>query len=162
MNKQAGFSLVMAIFILVIVGLLGGYMVRLSGVQHATSVYTLQGARAYQSARAGVEWAVSKITTAADDAAIVAKTSGASINDIANAGVIAGVTVCNNLASGASLSLPGVNGFLVSLTCIHQQFPKDIETPVIYTVTSLSEYSVYSSADYVSRKVEVLWLWAVD
>ena len=162
MKRQSGFSLVMAIFIVVIVGLLGGYMVRLSGVQHATSVYTLQGARAYQSARAGVEWAVSKITTAADNAAIVAKASGASTHDITNAGMIAGVIVCNNLASGTPLSLSGINGFLVSLTCTNQQFPKDIETPVIYTVTSLSEYGFYSSADYVSRKIEVFWLWTVD
>ena len=47
MRKQKGFSIVMAIFILVVLGLLGSYMVRLSGVQQATSSYALQGAKAF-------------------------------------------------------------------------------------------------------------------
>ena len=63
MKQQAGFSIVMAIFILVVLGLLSGYMVKLSGVQHATSTYAIQGARAYQAARAGIDWAISRITT---------------------------------------------------------------------------------------------------
>jgi MSHA biogenesis protein MshP len=162
MNKQSGFSLIMAIFILVILGLLGGYMVRLSGVQHATSVYTIQGTRAYLSAKGGIEWAVSRITTAADSAALAAKVSGASANDITSAGVVAGALVCSNLASALPLSLPGINGFLVSLTCSNQQFSNDIEIPVIYTVTSSSEYGVYSNTDYVSRKTEVLWVWTAN
>ena len=137
-------------------------MVRLSGVQQATSVYTLQGARAYQSARGGVEWAVSRITKAADSAAIAAKSSGASANDITLAGVTAGVLVCSNLASAAPLSLPGINGFLASFTCSNQQFPNDVDTPVIYTLAATSEYGAYSSADYVSREVEMIWLWTAD
>jgi MSHA biogenesis protein MshP len=58
MNKQTGFSLVGAIFILVIVSLLGQYLLGITGVQRQTSLLALQSARAYQAANAGIEWAV--------------------------------------------------------------------------------------------------------
>ncbi|MBN1958786.1 MAG: pilus assembly protein MshP [Desulfuromonadales bacterium] len=55
-NNQRGFTLVQAIFVLVVLGLLGVAMMRLSGVQSSTGVFALQGARAYQAARSGLEW----------------------------------------------------------------------------------------------------------
>ncbi len=55
-NNQKGFTLVQAVFILVVLSLIGVAMVRLSGVQSSTSVLALQGARAYQAARSGLEW----------------------------------------------------------------------------------------------------------
>lgn len=55
-NHQKGFTLIQAIFILVVLGLLGMVMVRLIGVQTATGVMALQGARAYHAARSGLEW----------------------------------------------------------------------------------------------------------
>jgi MSHA biogenesis protein MshP len=60
LKTQAGFTLVQAIFILVVLGLLGGAMVRLAGVQSTTSVFALQGARAYQAARSGLEWGAAR------------------------------------------------------------------------------------------------------
>ena len=55
---NAGFTLVTALFLLVVVALLSVYMINFSGVQHTTLVYGLQGARAMQAARAGIEWGV--------------------------------------------------------------------------------------------------------
>jgi MSHA biogenesis protein MshP len=57
MIKQTGFSLIGAIFILVIVSLLGQYLLGITGVQRQTSLLALQSARAYQTANAGLEWA---------------------------------------------------------------------------------------------------------
>ncbi|MCW8859462.1 MAG: pilus assembly protein MshP [Deltaproteobacteria bacterium] len=56
LKNKAGFTLVQAIFILVVLALLGVVMMRLIGVQSSTSVFALQGARAYQAARSGLEW----------------------------------------------------------------------------------------------------------
>ena len=56
LKNNAGFTLVQAVFILVVLALLGVAMMRLIGVQSSTSVFALQGARAYQSARSGLEW----------------------------------------------------------------------------------------------------------
>jgi len=56
LKNNAGFTLIQAIFILVVLALLGVAMMRLIGVQSSTSVFALQGARAYQAARSGLEW----------------------------------------------------------------------------------------------------------
>ena len=62
-NNQHGFTLVQAIFILVVLGLLGAVMVRLIGVQSSTTTFALQGARAYQAARSGLEWGAAQAST---------------------------------------------------------------------------------------------------
>lgn len=59
-NKEAGFTLVQAVFILLVLGLLGMVMVRLIGVQSATGVMALQGARVYHAARSGLEWGAAR------------------------------------------------------------------------------------------------------
>lgn len=56
LKKSDGFTLVQALFILIVLALLGAAMMRLLGVQSSTTVFTLQGARAYETARSGVEW----------------------------------------------------------------------------------------------------------
>ncbi|MGZ5779931.1 MAG: agglutinin biogenesis protein MshP [Burkholderiaceae bacterium] len=45
-----------AIFLLVILASLGAAIVYISGVQQISSGLDIQGARAYQAARAGIEW----------------------------------------------------------------------------------------------------------
>lgn len=53
-----GFSLISAIFLLVVLAALGAVIVNIATVQHTTAALDVQGARAYQAARAGVEWAL--------------------------------------------------------------------------------------------------------
>ena len=55
--RQRGFSIVTAIFLIVVLALLGVYIVSVTGVQQSSSQLDVQGVRAYQAARAGVEWA---------------------------------------------------------------------------------------------------------
>jgi MSHA biogenesis protein MshP len=126
--KQQGFSIVMAIFILVVLGLLGGYMVRLSGVQQATSSFALQGARAYQAANAGLGWSIAKIS------------SGGS---------------CADVIAQATLSFPDLTGFTVSLSCTSTTYQEGNDSPSIYQMGAHSEFGAYGSADYVSRQLEV-------
>ncbi len=56
LGKQTGFSLVPALFLLVVLAALGAVAVRLSAVEHQTVVLALQSSRAYAAAQAGVEW----------------------------------------------------------------------------------------------------------
>lgn len=51
-----GFGIVTAVFLLVVLAGLGVAMVSFSSVQHTVSALDIQGARAYQAARAGIEW----------------------------------------------------------------------------------------------------------
>ncbi len=53
---QRGFSLVTALFIIVALALLAAAIVSIVGVHHASSALDVQGARAFQAARAGIEW----------------------------------------------------------------------------------------------------------
>lgn len=130
MRKQAGFSIVMSIFILVVLSLLGSYMVKLSGVQHATSTFALQGARAYQAARAGVGWAIARISM-----------SGAS---------------CSDITAASPLSFTDINGFSVSLACSASvTYSEGGDNYVVYKMTAFSEFGAYNSANYISRKIEV-------
>lgn len=127
-QKQQGFTIVMAIFILVVLGLLGGYMVRLSGVQHATSIHALQGARAYQAAGAGLGWAIAKISI-----------SGG----------------CVDVNAQTALTLPGLPGFTVNLTCTLASYKEGSDIPGIYRINAHSEFGAYGGVDYVSRELEV-------
>ena len=58
MRSARGFSLPTAIFLLVILALLGAFMVSMSTTQNITSAQDLQGSRAYRAARSGIEWAL--------------------------------------------------------------------------------------------------------
>jgi MSHA biogenesis protein MshP len=55
-TRQSGVGLVTAIFLLVVLAGLGVAMVGLYTSQQASANLDLQGARAYQAARAGIEW----------------------------------------------------------------------------------------------------------
>lgn len=60
-TSGAGFVLPSAIFLLVILASLAAFLVRVSTTQSTTSAQDVQGARAYQAARAGVEWGLYQV-----------------------------------------------------------------------------------------------------
>lgn len=60
MRREQGFSLVAALFVMVVVAIAVVAMARLSVVTSGTSSLALQQARAYQAARAGLEWGIRK------------------------------------------------------------------------------------------------------
>lgn len=128
MNKQHGFSIVMAIFILVVLGLLGGYMLRFSGVQLSTFNAALLGARAYQAAHAGIEWGMARI---------------------GNGGS------CADVAAQTAMSFNGLDGFSVRMACSSQNFSEADKTFTVYRISALSQFAAYSSSDYVTRQLEV-------
>ena len=63
-KRTGGFSLISAIFLLVVVTLLGAYVATLSSSQHIAEALDVEGARAYQAARAGIEWGAWQILQA--------------------------------------------------------------------------------------------------
>jgi MSHA biogenesis protein MshP len=58
---QRGFSLVAAIFLLVVLALMGALIASVTGMQQASGQLDVSGVRAYQSARAGIEWAAYQV-----------------------------------------------------------------------------------------------------
>lgn len=59
-DPQAGFAIVSAIFILVVLAALGGFIATISTTQHVSLGLDVTGARAYQAARAGTEWGLAR------------------------------------------------------------------------------------------------------
>lgn len=63
-GAQRGFAAIAAIFLVVVLAALGGFMLTFSNAQQLTSAQDVQGSRAYWAARAGLEWAVVAIPPA--------------------------------------------------------------------------------------------------
>jgi MSHA biogenesis protein MshP len=102
--RQAGFSIVAAIFILVVLSLLAVLIASVTGLQQASGQLDVLGARAYDSARAGVQWGAYQVLDP---------------NNTLNAGTCSPVVMPSCPASPTHLSsLAGsLSGFTVSVTC---------------------------------------------
>jgi len=57
-SRQGGFGLVAAMFVIIVIAGAIAAMARMSETQSATSSMAIQQARAYQAARAGIEWGI--------------------------------------------------------------------------------------------------------
>ncbi|MEN9784582.1 MAG: hypothetical protein RJA24_1925 [Pseudomonadota bacterium] len=55
-RRSRGFSLITAIFLLVVLASLGAFMVIFTGLQQSTVQADVLGVRAYYAARAGIDW----------------------------------------------------------------------------------------------------------
>lgn len=124
--NQQGFTLISAIFLLVVLAVIGGFMVSIGGSQRATSSAALQGARAFQAARSGMEWAIFRVVNDSD---------------------------CSNVNTNTfTLADAGLNGFTIRFACqrsIHSE--AGVNNVNIFTLTATATNSTFGSADYVRR-----------
>ncbi|TFW10300.1 hypothetical protein E4K72_01680 [Oxalobacteraceae bacterium OM1] len=60
-RRQRGFSIVAAVFLLVVLSVLGAVMLTFTATQQVTSTQDIQGSRAYQAARTGIEWGLYQV-----------------------------------------------------------------------------------------------------
>jgi MSHA biogenesis protein MshP len=60
-ERQSGFSVVAAIFLLVVLAVLSVIIASVTGIQQASSQLDILGVRAYQAARSGVEWGAHRV-----------------------------------------------------------------------------------------------------
>ncbi len=132
MKQQAGFSIVMAIFILVVVSLLGAYMVNLSSVQHTTSSSAVQGVRAYYAAKAGSEWGLAKLV---NDNSCIASSN-------LNIDVFSVTVSCSDQGVSYNEGDLNSNGL-------------DDDDYYVYLIESSATYSSFAQTDYIYRKVRL-------
>ncbi len=133
---QKGFSLVTAIFLLVVLAGLLGYMVNLSVVQHNTVAMAVRGAQAMQAARSALDYAIFQVLPlpGGGGCAIVA----------GNVGFI-----------GAGPALAPYN---VRLICIESTHIEGVTPFTVYELTAEATSGAYASGananpDYVSRRI---------
>jgi MSHA biogenesis protein MshP len=96
--QSRGFSLTTAIFLLVVLAVLGAAIVIVSTTQQIGSVLDAQGARVYQAARAGIEWGVYKQKRSGSCAASTSFTFPAAATTLTGIGV---TVTCTAYADGS-------------------------------------------------------------
>ena len=127
-QENSGFTLIAMLFLLAVVAGMIVYMTNIRVAQQNTVVYGLQGARALQAARSGIQWGIFQ-----------------SINN----GVCAGSTPVNSAAFA---------GFSVEVQCsptTHVEGDPATGTIVTYSLTAIASSGVYGSLDYVQRRLLV-------
>ncbi|MFT5531935.1 MAG: MSHA biogenesis protein MshP [Burkholderiaceae bacterium] len=122
---RRGFALVSALFLLVALSALGAFIVTLSSVQNVTSTQDLLGARAYEAARAGIEWSAYQV--------------------LQNA----------SCTASSTLELPGLTltGFSVRLQCEPRLYEEGTRTITMYQITSTATFGLAGTTNYVERQL---------
>ncbi|WP_159459887.1 MULTISPECIES: PilX N-terminal domain-containing pilus assembly protein [Colwellia] len=87
-NKQKGSALVLALFIMVVMSLLGSALVRMISSNAETIVYEVLGTRAYQAAQAGAQRKLSEVFPLLPDSKVC------SANSVYDFSTIAGLENC--------------------------------------------------------------------
>lgn len=132
-HTESGFVLPAAIFLLVVLAALGAYMVSLSRTSHISSALDVQGGRAYQAARAGVEWAAWQVV---DPQALQPDPAPCP-------------------ASPTALTLSGtLAAFVVNVSCTRTLATDGADAIAIYQITSTATSGVVGEVDYVERQIQ--------
>lgn len=111
MRGERGFAIIAGVFILVVLSALGAFMLHISGMQHISSAWDLQGAQAYQAAHAGIQWGLQRVNATA--AYNFSYGSPASAVDAAGPNLRA----CPAATSSFTLPAATLSGFTVTVTC---------------------------------------------
>lgn len=122
--RAAGFSLVAALFLIVIVAGLVAYAARAVVAHQHTVTLSLLGARALEAARTGIEWGAYRAL---------------------NGGTCASGTLA--LTEGV------LSGFSVQVDCSASVHSEGGATVNVYLITAFARSGVYGQPDYVSRQV---------
>jgi len=123
-KTQQGFSLIAALFLLIVLSALGVVAVRLTAIQQQTVVLAMQSARAFSAASAGTDWS-----------AYQALVNG----------------TCAN--STFALTESGLSGFSVATTCNSTTHTEGADTIRVYVIEAFAWTGSYGTPDYVSRRL---------
>lgn len=126
-NQTNGFSIVSAMFILVILTLVGSYIVSVAALTRTSGNLVAQGVRTYYAAKSGLEWATYKVVQSPFNCPAASTTFTVSI---ANSAV-----------------------YSVTVTCTQNSFQENNITYNVFQLTSTGSYGTLGSLDYASRQV---------
>ncbi len=129
MKRESGFVLPTAIFLLVVLAALAASMVSLSRTSQLGSALDIQGSRAYQAARAGIEWAAWQVLRNPTPSC---------------------------LAAPSPLALAGtLTTFSVNVSCVQSgSYTDGADTVEVYQITSTATSGVPGEAGYVERRIQ--------
>lgn len=128
-SRQRGFGLVAAMFVIIIIAAVIATMARLAETQYSTNNLGIQQARAYQAARAGVEYGIAQVLASA------------------------------SCAFNPSLQLDGFAITVGCTGPTTAEIPEENKTTAantaakFYTITATAEYGSAGNPDYAYRKL---------
>jgi MSHA biogenesis protein MshP len=127
--RAHGFAIMSAIFLLVVLALLGAMIVALSSSQQIGQARDLLGARAYFAARAGLEWGVYRALRSSSCA-----------------------------ASSTLPALAGAaQGFTVQVACVASgPYDEGGNSVMVYRLTSTASRGALGAPDQVERQVQAV------
>lgn len=132
-TMQRGFSLISAIFLLVVIAALGTFAVTLSTTQHQSAALDVMGARAYQAAKAGIEWGAYQVV---------------------NAGILCGTLVAP-VQNAVTLTGTTLQNFTVWVDCGSTSVSEASATVTMYQLTSTATQGAVGTPNYVERQISV-------
>lgn len=132
MRKNKGFTIVAAVFVLIILGLLSSFIIGLSATTGSTTTAAIASANAYFASVSGIEWGINKTLEVAPSEVVECPP-----------------TTTLNLTQGS------LNGFRVQVSCTQEPFTENPLKLKIHTLASKSEYSTIGSKDYTSREIKI-------
>lgn len=135
---QRGFSLITAIFLLVVLAGLGAVMVTFFTTQQQSSTLDVMGSRVYQASRAGLEWAAYNI------------------EQVPRGTLWAGCATIPTPLFAAGILAGTLSPFAVTVTCTPYGPYTDGSTIYVYSLTSTASYGgAPGQPDYVERVISV-------
>ena len=125
--------MISAIFLLIVIAALGVFSVTLSTTQHQSALLDVMGSRAYQAARAGIEWGAYQVLPA-------------------SAGSFA--STCRTIGSSSSAISP-LSGTLANLTvtvdCVATSHTEGVSTVWGYQLAASAAQGIPNTFNYVER-----------
>ena len=125
-RRERGFSLITAIFLLVILAGVGAFIVTIGAVQHTTMSSSIQGARAYQAARTGIEW-----------------------------GVYSALDPPAGCFAPTTFAPAGLDGFQVTVSCTATSHQEGLNSFQVFRLIALASSGTFGSPNFASRQIEV-------
>ncbi|MBL1141749.1 MAG: hypothetical protein HND53_06920 [Proteobacteria bacterium] len=127
--SQRGFSAIMAVVLVVLLALMGGYMATLTSVSSINATVSAGTMQAWFAARSGVEWAIQQVI---------------------------GAGACIASPTTFNLNGGGTNGYTVVLTCVPTAHTEaGVGAYNVYAITSRASKGTPGSPAYVARQINI-------
>lgn len=146
-SAQTGFTLVSAIFILVVLAALGAAIVTVFTGQQMGSALDVQGAQAYQAARAGIEWGVYQVNSTA------AYNFGQACPATDTGAMCANRRGCTNAGGTFTPAAPSLAAYTVVVTCTASVDGNG--GPTVYSIDSTASVGTVATVGFVERRLRV-------
>jgi MSHA biogenesis protein MshP len=139
---QRGFSIATAIFLVVVLALLGAFIVSITSIQQSSQQIDLQGVRAYQAARAGIEWAAFQVLDP---------------NNALNPATCSVTVTCPGGGVSSSTPLPALAGSLAgftgTVTCDMTSTTEGNRLIRVFAIVSTASSGTPGTPGYVNRQL---------